>query len=48
VVEGNKLLAAGHGAEVTDEVARVVGRPPRTFAQFAADHRAAFGQPNGM
>ena len=43
VVEGNKLLAAGHGAEVTDEVARVVGRAPRTFAQFAADHRAAFG-----
>jgi uncharacterized protein YbjT (DUF2867 family) len=43
VVEGNKLLAAGHGAEVTDEVARVLGRPPRTFAQFAADHRLAFG-----
>jgi uncharacterized protein YbjT (DUF2867 family) len=43
VVEGNKLLAAGQGAEVTDEVARVLGRPPRTFAQFAADHRVAFG-----
>jgi uncharacterized protein YbjT (DUF2867 family) len=43
VVEGNKLLAAGHGAELTDEVAKVPGRPPRTFAQFAADHRLAFG-----
>ena len=43
VVEGNELLAAGQGAEVTDEVARVLGRPPRTFAQFAADHRVAFG-----
>jgi uncharacterized protein YbjT (DUF2867 family) len=43
VVEGNKLLAAGHGATVTDEVAKVTGRSPRTFAQFAADHRLAFG-----
>jgi uncharacterized protein YbjT (DUF2867 family) len=43
VVEGNTMLAAGHGATVTDEVARLTGRPPRTFAQFAADHRVAFG-----
>ena len=43
LVEGNTLLAAGAGATVTDEVARVTGRPPRTFAQFAADHRVAFG-----
>ncbi len=43
LVEGNRLLAAGHGATVTDEVARLTGRPPRTFDQFAADHRAAFG-----
>jgi uncharacterized protein YbjT (DUF2867 family) len=43
LVEGNRLLAAGHGATVTDEVARVTGRPPRTFDQFVADHRAAFG-----
>ena len=47
VVEGNTMLAAGHGAAVTDEVARLTGRPPRTFAQFAADHRVAFeGQPS--
>jgi len=43
VVEGNTMLAAGHGATVTDEVARLTGRPPRTFAQFAADHREEFG-----
>jgi uncharacterized protein YbjT (DUF2867 family) len=47
VVEGNTMLAAGHGAAVTDEVARLTGRPPRTFAQFAADHRVVFeGQPS--
>jgi uncharacterized protein YbjT (DUF2867 family) len=43
VVEGNTMLAAGHAATVTDEVARLTGRPPRTFAQFAADHQVAFG-----
>jgi hypothetical protein len=24
-------------------VARLIGRQPRTFAQFAAEHRAIFG-----
>jgi uncharacterized protein YbjT (DUF2867 family) len=43
VVESNMMLAAGHAATVTNEVARLTGRPPRTFAQFAADHQAAFG-----
>jgi uncharacterized protein YbjT (DUF2867 family) len=43
VVESNTMLAAGHAATVTNEVARLTGRPPRTFAQFAADHQAAFG-----
>ena len=43
VVESNTMLAAGHAATVTGEVARLTGRPPRTFAQFAADHRVAFG-----
>jgi uncharacterized protein YbjT (DUF2867 family) len=42
LIEGNTLLAAGHGATVTDDVARLTGRPPRTFEQFAADHRVAF------
>lgn len=44
LVDGNMLLAAGHGARVTDELARVIGRPPRTFARFATDHRVAFGR----
>ena len=43
LIEGNTQLAAGHGAGVTDEVARLTGRPPQTFEQFAADHRVAFG-----
>src|SRR6266508_1136969 len=43
LVVGNTLLAAGDGATVTDEVARLTGRPPRTFDQFAADNRTAFG-----
>jgi len=43
VVEGNTMLAAGHAATVTDEVTRLTGRPPRTFAQFADDHQVAFG-----
>jgi len=43
LIEGNTQLAAGHGAGVTDEVARLTGRPARSFKQFAADHRAAFG-----
>ena len=37
------MLAAGRAAMVTGEVARLTGRPPRIFAQFAADHRVAFG-----
>ena len=43
LIEGNTMLAAGHGATVTDDVAKLTGRPPRTFEQFAADHRVAFG-----
>jgi uncharacterized protein YbjT (DUF2867 family) len=43
VIEGNTLLAAGDQATVTDELTRVAGRPPRTFDQFATEHRAAFG-----
>jgi len=43
LVETHTLFAAGHAATVTDEVAKVTGRPSQTFAQFAADHRVAFG-----
>jgi uncharacterized protein YbjT (DUF2867 family) len=43
VVEGNTQLAAGFQEGVTDEVARITGRPPRTFEEFAVEHRAVFG-----
>jgi hypothetical protein len=41
------LLAAwratlGHPALVTSAVQEVLGSPPRTFYQWAADHAAAF------
>jgi uncharacterized protein YbjT (DUF2867 family) len=35
-------VAAGHAAQVTDDVARILGRAPRSFAQFVRDHIAAF------
>jgi hypothetical protein len=43
LVELNTMMAAGHAAGMTDEVATLTGRQPRTFEQFAADHRVAFG-----
>ena len=36
------LTADGDAAWVTDDVPMVLGRPARPFAQFAADHAAAF------
>jgi uncharacterized protein YbjT (DUF2867 family) len=36
------LMADGDGDYVIDDVATILGRPPRTFAEFVADHRAAF------
>ena len=47
LVELNIMMADGHAAGVTDEVARLIGRQPRTFAQFAAEHRVAFGGQQG-
>ena len=43
LIELNTMMAAGHAAGVADEVATLLGRQPRTFEQFAAEHRAAFG-----
>jgi Trypsin-co-occurring domain 2 len=43
VLELNTMMAAGHAAGVTEEVATLLGRQPRMFEQFAAEHRAAFG-----
>ena len=36
------VVAGGHGVDVTGEIARLAGRPPRTFDEFARDHGAAF------
>jgi uncharacterized protein YbjT (DUF2867 family) len=41
-VKGLGLVAAGGNARVTDDVERVLGRPPRTFATWARDHASAF------
>jgi uncharacterized protein YbjT (DUF2867 family) len=44
-VRGQYLVRAGGNALVTDDVARVLGRPARTFRTWAADHRTAFELP---
>ena len=36
------LTADGDAAWVTDDVPALLGRPARSFAEFAADHAAAF------
>lgn len=36
------LMADGDLDYTTDDVPSILGRPPRTFEQFAADHAAAF------
>ena len=38
----NALVSAGHAAAISPDAARLLGRAPITFAQFAADHRAAW------
>ena len=37
------LLRDGAGAQTGDGVRRVAGRAPRSFADFAREHAAAFG-----
>jgi uncharacterized protein YbjT (DUF2867 family) len=41
-IDGRAFIRAGRNATVTDHVQRVLGRPPRTFATWAADHLSAF------
>jgi uncharacterized protein YbjT (DUF2867 family) len=41
-VIGTSWARAGHNAIVTDEVARVIARPPATFRDWAQRHRQAF------
>ena len=36
------LFAQGDSDWVTDDVPSILGRPARTFEQFATDHAAAF------
>jgi uncharacterized protein YbjT (DUF2867 family) len=42
VVELYGEFAAGHAAQTTDTVERLLGRPPLTIEQFARDHASAF------
>ncbi|MFD3510425.1 SDR family oxidoreductase [Nocardia sp. NPDC058666] len=39
---GQSFIRGGHNELLTDDIATVLGRPPRTYAQWAADHRSAF------
>ncbi|MFE2376733.1 NAD(P)H-binding protein [Streptomyces sp. NPDC059398] len=39
---GQQFIASGGNARLTDEVTAVLGRRARTYAAWAADHRAAF------
>jgi uncharacterized protein YbjT (DUF2867 family) len=41
-IDGRAFVAAGRNATVTDHVAKVLGRPPRTFTTWAVDHLHAF------
>jgi uncharacterized protein YbjT (DUF2867 family) len=41
-IRGQRFMAGGGNARLTDDVAAVLGRRPRTHAIWAADHRAAF------
>jgi hypothetical protein len=43
-VNGSRLVAEGGNARLTGEVEQVLGQPPRTFATWAYDHRAAFAR----
>ena len=39
-----RLLRDGAGAQTAGGVRRVTGRAPRSFADFAHEHAAAFGE----
>lgn len=41
-MRGQRFIAEGGNARLTDDVAAVLGRTARTYATWAADHRAAF------
>lgn len=39
---GQSFVRHGHNATITDDIEQALGRPPRGYATWAADHRAAF------
>lgn len=41
-IYGRGFYRSGGGARITDTVARLLGRPPRTFAAFAAEYSEVF------
>ncbi len=43
VAESFAAVRDGHAARATDAVAKVLGRPPTTFAEWAGRNAAAFG-----
>ncbi|MEV4035905.1 NAD(P)H-binding protein [Streptomyces umbrinus] len=44
VLAGSAYVRGGRNAVVTEEVRQVLGRPPRTYREWAVDHRVAFGE----
>jgi uncharacterized protein YbjT (DUF2867 family) len=42
IITGSAWVRAGHNAILTDDVTRVLGRPPASFDTWAHDHRHAF------
>jgi hypothetical protein len=45
IVIGSAWARAGHNAVLTEDVAKVLGRPPTDFCDWAQRHRAAFSSP---
>lgn len=43
MLSGFELVRSGRNADVTTDVERVLGHPPRTFQEWAGDHRELFG-----
>jgi uncharacterized protein YbjT (DUF2867 family) len=41
IMVGASWVRAGHNAVLTDDVARILGRPPTSFETWARDHRGA-------
>ncbi|MEV5500716.1 NAD(P)H-binding protein [Nonomuraea fuscirosea] len=46
VIAGATWAGEGGDAHLTEEVKRILGRPPGTFENWAIDHRAAFNAPS--